>query len=423
MGGAATENSWQTNSGHKGKRALTGLRPSNTVGGGFVDYSSYTFSAKTQADFFKAEAEVLRFGGRVAQSPYAKHMKTTLMAIDAVFAVRMSHDIELASVPLIVAFDLTDWKYHGDAARSLRPHLSEFQFSEESCDAALEALHYMQALEWVEENAKPGFTATIDTIQHLHEILLNGKTSERRYYGFRNSYLPHKKGADPSLIPVELNDLCQFCNSDFFSPLGQASVIHHAFESIVPFDSMIDRTGLLFAFMPMFRRGLFVNGYMAPICWGASLEKEYRRKLKDSSREESSSKTHLYYREQWAAYNARNTHMAVVIADSFLSKADKLRAKWRSQGLKIPSRSAIDKLLDLFLAVPCLSTRRASAVIGKSYGATNEAMNQLAKAKIVKEAAIDSRERAFICEQSASMITEFVDELVKMSKIADAADF
>ena len=362
---------------------------------------------------------MLRFGEKLVHSPYAEYMKKTLLAIDAIFAIRMSHDIVLPAVPLITAYDLTDWKYRGDTTRSVRAHWSEFRFPEGSLEAATQALHYMQALEWLADNAKPGFIATIDTVLYLHEILLNGKNFDNRYRGFRNSFLPYKKGSDPSQIPSEINELCQFINTDSFSPIGQASVVHHAFESIVPFDSLIDRTGLIVAFMPMFRRGLFVNGCMVPICWGASLEKEYRKKLKDSSRDKTSIETHLHYRERWAAYNARNTYMSVVIADSFLSKADQLREKWRSQGMRIPANSALDRLLDLFLAVPGLSTIRASKIIGKSYGATNEAMNQLAKAGIAREVALDGRERIFICDQSAAMITEFVNDLARMSQKAE----
>ena len=118
---------------------------------------------------------------------------------------------------------------------------------------------------------------------------------------------------------------------------------------------MIDRTGLVLAFMPMFRRGLFANGYMVPICWGASIGREYRRKLKDSSRADRSIEKGKDLRELWAVYNAQNTYMSVVVADSFLAEAEKLRAKWRSQDLCIPAHSALDKLLDLFLGNPELS--------------------------------------------------------------------
>ena len=55
---------------------------------------------------------------------------------------------------------------------------------------------------------------------------------------------------------------------------------------------------------------------------------------------------------------------------------------------------------------------------GKSYGATNEAMRQLVRAGIVKEVAIDNRERVFVCEQSAALIADFVESLEKMGEVA-----
>lgn len=386
-----------------------------------MDYSGYSFSATTHAEFFKAESELIRFGERLAYSPSAKYMRSTLLAIDAIFAIRMSRDIVLPVVPLIAAFDQAEWKCYDDGERNIREHWPDSPFPENNLEAAVEALHYMQTMQWVAVNTQPDTTITIDTVLHLHETLLSGKSKDDRYHSFRKSFLPYKKGAGPSLIPSEIMDLCRFINTDSFSPLGQASVIHHAFESIVPFDSMIDRTGLALAFMSLFRRGLFTDGYMVPICWGASLEKEYRRKLKDSSRCKPSTETHLHYREQWAAYNARNTCMSVIIAKSFLSTADRLRQKWRSHGIKIPSDSALDKLLDLFLAVPSLSAVRAAKIIGKSYGATNEALGRLVKADIIREVALDGRERVFVCEQSASMITNFVDNLAKMGDKAETS--
>lgn len=387
-----------------------------------MNYSSYSYSASTQADFYKAEAALLRFGDRLSHSPCAKYMKTTLLAFDAIFAIRMSHDIVLPVVPLITAYDLTDWRYQGDTKRSVHARLPEFQFAQGEHEAATEALHYMQTMSWVADNAHPDTVLTIETVLRLHDILLHGNKNDGRYGGFRSAFLPHKKGSDPSMISSEINELCQFINTEAYSPLGQASVIHHAFESIVPFDSMVDRTGLVLAFMSMFKRGLFPHGYMVPICWGASLEKEYRRLLKDSARNKSSIQTHEHYRERWAVYNARNTYMSVVIAESFLASADRLRTKWRAQGMQIPNNSALDRLLDLLLCFPGLSTIRASEVIGKSYGATNEAMRQLAKAGIVREIALDGRERIFYCDQSAAMITEFLKNLKMVGEQAGAKD-
>ncbi len=378
-------------------------------------YSEYSYSAATQARFYEAEVELLRLGDRLTHNPCARYMRGTLLAFDAIFAVYMSHDTVLPAVPLIVSYDLSDWKYHGDIESSVRARYSRFQFPKDSYEAAVQALHYMQAIEWIAENTHRDTIVTVDTVLRLHEILLSGMPNDNRYHGFRSSFLPHKKGIDPSLITMRINELCHFINSDLFSPLGQASVIHHAFESMVPFDSMIDRTGLALAFLAMFKRGLFPDGYMVPICWGASFDKEYRRKLKDASRNQDSIEIHEQFKEDWAVYNARNTHAAVIITDSFLTAVGRLRTEWRSQNLRIPSNSALDRVMDLFLCVPGLSTIRASETIGKSYGATNEAMRQLAEAGIIKEVAIDGRERIFICDQSATLITKFVDELLRVA--------
>ena len=381
-----------------------------------MDYHQ-SFSAETQAGFFKAEAEMIRFGEHAARLPFARYMRNTLLAIDAVFATRMVRDASLPPVLLIVLYDVAEWKYGGDVERSMRENYSLFELPCDLREATLEALYYMQALDWVSRIATPGFEATPDVLVRLNEMLLSGRVASGEHH-FRKTYLPYKKGAAPEEIPQEIAELCAFCNGDYFSPLGQASVIHHAFERIVPFESMIDRTGLLFAFMPMFRRGLFASDLIVPICWGASLEREYRKTLKKASRDDLTSDNHRFYKERWAAYNARNTSAAVMVANMFLSKAAALRESWRASGLKIPANSALDKLLDLFLAIPQLATKHAASSIGKSYGATNEALHQLVKAGIAREVAVDNRERLFVCDQSGALIADFVGDLEKVGESA-----
>lgn len=105
------------------------------------------FSADTQAAFFGAEAEMIRFGERAAQLPHAEYLKNTMLAIDAVFAIRMTHDVALPPVPLIVLFDVAGWKFNNDVDHCLAMMRSMVRLPEETSGAAIEALHYMQALE------------------------------------------------------------------------------------------------------------------------------------------------------------------------------------------------------------------------------------------------------------------------------------
>lgn len=387
-----------------------------------MDYRDYTYTAETQAQFYRAETELLRFSERFARSPSARYMRSALLAIDAVFAMRMSYDVTLPVVNLVTAYDLTNWKYDGDTRQSVRAKRPEFRFPEEHLEIATKALHYMQAMNWIAENSQPDVPVTLDTVLKLHEILLSGSSKDGLYHGFRTKPLPGEDSVRVASIPLEVNDLCDFMNRELFSPLGQASVIHHAFEQIAPFDTLVDHTGLVLAFMSMFRRGLFSKGYFVPICWGTSTGKEYRRQLRSHSRDYSSTEEHERYRERWAVYNAQNTRLSVAIASSFLETANRLRREWRSRDLQISRGSAMDRLLDLFLAVPNLSTVRASMVIGKSYGATNEAMWKIAKSGIVREVAVDDRERVFTCDQSAAMMNGFVRKLEEKSERAEERD-
>ena len=82
------------------------------------------------------------------------------------------------------------------------------------------------------------------------------------------------------------------------------------------------------------------------------------------------------------------------------------------------ANSALDRLLDLILANPCITVGYAADSIRKSYGATNEAMQQLIRAGIVRESVSHGRERVFVCDKSAAMMTDFVARLMKLREDA-----
>ena len=123
-------------------------------------------------------------------------MKGTLLAIDAIFAIRIAHDEVLPVVPLVTAFDLNEWKYRGDTGRSVKARLPEFRFPENSLDAAAEALHYMQTMDWVAKETRADTPVTLETVLHLHEMLLSGAPNDNRYHGFRSAPLP--SGQEPT---------------------------------------------------------------------------------------------------------------------------------------------------------------------------------------------------------------------------------
>src|SRR5699024_10933951 len=103
-----------------------------------------------------------------------------------IFAIRISHDVTLPVVPLITAFDLSNWKYKGDADQGIRMQRQEFRPPDESLNATMQAIHYMQAIEWAEVVSQQDAPITMETVLHLHEILLSGKTGDNRYHGFRS---------------------------------------------------------------------------------------------------------------------------------------------------------------------------------------------------------------------------------------------
>lgn len=270
----------------------------------------------------------------------------------------------------------------------------------------------MRAMDWVSRNIPQGSAITVETVRYVHELCLSGFVEEGKCRGFRTQepypFLPGGQSRPPDDVPNLMGLLCNFVSDNMFSPIGQSSVFHFEFEKIYPFDEVVDLTGLALSYAILFRRGLVCHPLIVPFSWLGSVDSLCRKSLLHpyGESEHAYEKNRAYYKNKWAIFNSRNTVSGVKIVKVFLSSAAQLEKVWLSKLPQLTANSTARKLLLLLLGTPRVSVSQAASNIGKSFSATNEALNRLEQVGIVTSHALNGKERVFIAEQSVALIEE-----------------
>jgi Fic family protein len=104
---------------------------------------------------------------------------------------------------------------------------------------------------------------------------------------------------------------------------------------------------------------------------------------------------------------AADTARACADADRFAAQLKNLEDEWRGRLSRVRAGSSVDLLLRALPSVPVLTVAVAAELIGRSVQRANDAVNELAKAGILKQTTIGSRNRAFEVPELVMAITGF----------------
>ena len=86
---------------------------------------------------------------------------------------------------------------------------------------------------------------------------------------------------------------------------------------------------------------------------------------------------------------------AVDDAAAFEAKVERIHEQWRAALGRVRAGSAADRLIAMLPGAPVVSVTSAANLIGRSFQATNEAMNRLESVGIVRQVNVGRRNRAF----------------------------
>ncbi len=283
---------------------------------------------------------------------------------------------------------------------------------------ASEVLANINAMLWAVQTVAEGTQITVDQLLEIQRKLLTGTFIEHHAGKIRaqqnwiggSSHNPCTAAFVPP--PAEyvhdlLDDLTTFASSDDLPPVAQAAIAHAQFETIHPFVDGNGRTGRALIHMILRRRGLAVR-VLPPISLVlATRSRDYINGLAATryngppQSEEAHAGINL-----WVGQFAAACQRAVADATEFEHRADALQNQWRQRVGSVRAGSGTDLLIRALPGAPIVTATSAAAIIGRTYQATNEAIDRLVEAGVLTKVTVGRRNRAF---EAAELIDAFTD--------------
>ncbi len=281
---------------------------------------------------------------------------------------------------------------------------------------AVEVLANIEAMLWAVEAVQPGGVITEEIVMEAHRRLLAGtrlaahgghsRTVQNWIGG--SDYNPASAAFVPpphDLVAALLADLVAFCNDDSLPAVAQAAIAHAQFETIHPFVDGNGRTGRALIHLVLRRRGLAPR-ILPPISLIlATWPRDYVGGLTgtryEGAPESGQAQAGL---NRWIALFASACRRAATDAGHFEEQVRALQDSWRARLGPMRRGSAADLLIRALPGAPLVTATMASELIGRSFQATNQAIERLVGAGILAQVTVGRRNRAF---EAPEVIEEF----------------
>jgi Fic family protein len=283
---------------------------------------------------------------------------------------------------------------------------------------ATEVLGNIQAMTWALGAVGPGDDITVDHLLEAHRRLLDGtrlqefggKVRDDQNWIGGSSFNPCTAEfvtPPPEMVRDLMDDLCTFCNADNLPTIVQAAMAHAQFETIHPFVDGNGRIGRALIHLVLRRRGLAAR-VLPPISLIlATWSQDYIAGLsatryigKPTSDAANAGANH------WIALFATACRRAIKDGETFERRVSALQGRWRDRLGKVRGKSAADLLINALPGAPIVTVNGAAALIGRTYQATNTAIDRLVEAKILKQVNVGRRNRAF---EAPELVRTFTD--------------
>ncbi len=369
----------------------------------------FTLDGEVAADVADAEAAILRLNVAAASLADTEALARLLLRAEAVASSRIE-GLQVGARRLLRV----------EAARELKGRTRSDVTAEEvlgNIDAMASALD-------AADSERP---VTVETILSIHELLLGGTDLER--YGGRirevqnwiggSSYNPCSAAyvpPPPALVPGLLNDLARFCDDDSLPAVAQAAVAHAQFETIHPFVDGNGRTGRALIHLILRRRGLAPRVVPPVSLVLATLSRDYISGLTGFRYEgDWASVDAITGLNRWLALFAGCCTRAVGDAGDFEGKVREIEDGWRERIGPVRRNSTVDLLVQTLPGTPILTVNRAADLLGRSFRATNRAIDDLVTSGVLKQVTVGRRNRAFEAVEIIDAFTRFERRLASPS--------
>ena len=369
----------------------------------------FTLDGEVAADVADAEAAIVRLNVAAASLANTEAIARLLLRAEAVASSR----IEGLQV---------------EARRLLRVEAArQFEGRTRRDVTAEEVLGNIDAMASALDAADSERHVTVETILNIHEFLLGGTDLEQ--YGGRirevqnwiggSSYNPCSAvyvPPPPALVPSLLDDLARFCDDDSLSAVTQAAVAHAQFETIHPFVDGNGRTGRALIHLILRRRGLAPRVVPPVSLVLATLSRDYISGLTGFRYEgDGTSVDAITGLNRWLALFAGCCTRAVGDAGDFEGRVREIQHSWRERLGPARSNSTLDLLVQTLPGMPILTVSGAADLLGRSFRATNRAIEDLVTSGVLKQVTVGRRNRAFEAVEIIDAFTRFERRLASPS--------
>jgi Fic family protein len=297
---------------------------------------------------------------------------------------------------------------HAGGRRLLRAEVERVLGDEPSDVTAEEILANVRAMAWAVESVAANGWITLEGLLETHRVLLGGtriaahggRIREEQNWIGGSSYNPCRAAfvpPPPEHVRALLDDLCEFCNEDSLPAVAQAALAHAQFETIHPFVDGNGRTGRALIHVILRRRGLAVRVLPPVSLVLAARSEDYVGGLGGTryggERDGAAAREGM---NRWLGFFAAACHRAAVDALAYEAEAAALQSRWRAAVGKVRRGSAADLLLQALPGTPIITVSSGAKAIGRSVQATNEAVNRLAGAGVLRSVKVGrKRHRGF----------------------------
>lgn len=382
-----------------------GLSRKDRSSGGYEAYvpdrlvgRSIVLDSATAADVVDAEVAVQRLDSEASALVETEALSRLLLRAEAVASSRIE-GLEIG------------------ARRLLRAEAARQEEGTSNDVTAVEVLANIDAMAVAASAVGPGEPITRDILLEVHRRLLagtalashGGQLREVQNWIGGSSFTPRSATfvpPPPEYVPGLIEDLIDFSNSDDLPAVAQAAIAHAQFETIHPFIDGNGRTGRALIHLIFRRRGI-AERVIAPVSLVlATWSDSYIEGLTgfrytgspDSPAAVSGANT-------WVARFAAACSRAAADATGFEESAAQLQKSWRARVAPVRADSALDLLLNRLVGAPILTTTTAAALIGRSFPATNTAVERLVEAGILRQISVGRRNRAFEAPEAITAFT------------------
>jgi len=365
---------------------------------------NFMIDGEVAADIADAEASIARLNVEATSLVDTEALARILLRAESVASSRIE-GLEIGARRLLRA----------EAARVLGDAPSDVK--------AVEVLGNIDGMVYGINAVGSGDLITVEILLEIHRRLLSGTRLE--VYGGRfreqqnwiggSAYNPCSAAfvpPPPELVEGLIADLVNFANEDSLPAVAQAAIAHAQFETIHPFVDGNGRTGRALVHLILRRRGVAPRILPPVSLILATWAQDYIDGLMAIRyRGPATSKMASEGINLWIGRFATACKRAVDDATLFEQQARSIEASWREKLGRVRARSAADLLLGVLVGAPVVTVNSAAEMVGRSFIQTNEAIQRLVDAGILKQITVGRRNRAFEAPEIIAAFTALERQL------------